>query len=77
MCFVSTYWRTEPSHRQLLVGLSLRRIGFNSRPFSSGFMVGKVLLRGYSLQVLQVSIVTIIPPRLSTHSCISDTTKYH
>ena len=77
MCFVSTYWRTEPSHGQLVVGLSPRRIWFNSRPFSLGFMVGKVLLRGYSLQVLQFSIVTIIPPRLPTHSSISDITKHH
>ena len=70
MRFVSTYWRTEPSHRQLVVGLSLWRIGFNSRPFSLRFMVGKVLLRGYYLQVLQFIIVTIIPPRLPTHSSI-------
>ena len=71
MCFDFTYQRVEASDGQLVAGLSLRRIGFNSRPFGLRFGVGKVLLRGHSLQVLQFSIVNIIP-RLPTHSSISD-----
>jgi hypothetical protein len=53
MGFGFTYETAEPSQGQLVAGLSLRRIGFNSRPFSLGFVMGKALLRGHSLQVLQ------------------------
>jgi hypothetical protein len=53
--------------RRLVVALSLRRIGFNSRTFHVGYGVDKVAMGQVFLRVLPLSAVSIVPQILLTH----------
>jgi hypothetical protein len=56
-----------PWLRSLVTSLSPQMPGSVSRSVHVGFMVGKEVLGQDFLRVLQVSLVSIIQPRLNTH----------
>lgn len=69
------YWRiiltrrAVPWLRRLVAGLSPLRLGFDLRPVYLGFLVA---LRQAFVEVLPLSLVSIVPPLLLTHSFIFD-----
>jgi hypothetical protein len=76
LCVISNdvptfYSITNPVHLlvfvSLTVGLREKRIGFDPRPVTVGFVVDKVALVQVSIPVLLFSSVTIIPPIFLTH----------
>lgn len=71
-CGWVTYVRTQPVtwFKQLLEGLSLRRLAFNLRPDRVGFMVDKVTLKSVSLRVAPSLLVSTILSMLRTNSFI-------
>jgi hypothetical protein len=57
--------------RRLVVGFKTRSSGFETGPFHVGLVVDYVALGQISLPVLRFSTVSVIPPLLNIHSCIS------
>jgi len=57
---------------RLVAGMSLRSSGFEAKSFYVRFVVDKVALGQDSLRVLQLFLVSTIPPMLQTHSSITD-----
>jgi hypothetical protein len=67
-CFINSEVLTIPWLRRSVTGLSPRRPGFSPGSVCVGFVVDRVAVRQVFLRVLRVSFVSIVPPRLHTHS---------